>query len=219
MHFQRDSLGFLPGESTTLFQNGSSFSVLPFSVLPFSVVLTEDGYPSEELSCQRKVQSMLAFPCEGTGKPGLLLARGADVVHPCHPFAAMEQSAEFSLLFSSMMCYRGSLDGKAQGAAFRGEHHCMEGCELTKHVYFMALFFFIWSRETTHPGAICGNSFSKFMEFFPLFFTGKPLAVSQCLIIDTVLCSDLCNSIATKRNKHFLDCFFFIITIKLALTL
>lgn len=102
--------------------------------------------------------------------------------------------------------------------ALRGEHHGMESYELTERVYFMALFF-IWSLETTHQGAICGNSFPKFMEFFPLFLTGKPLAVSQHLIIGSALSSDWCNSIATKRNKHSLDCFFFIITIKLALTL
>lgn len=76
VHFQRDSLGFLPGQSTTLFQNGSSFSVLPFSA-----VLREDTFPSKELSSQGEVQMLLGFPCEGTGRLWLLLARGADAGH------------------------------------------------------------------------------------------------------------------------------------------
>lgn len=71
VHFQHDSLGFLPGQSTMLFQNDSSFSVLPFSA-----VLIEDRFPSKLLSCQGKVQMLLGFPCEGTGRPWLLLARG-----------------------------------------------------------------------------------------------------------------------------------------------
>lgn len=60
------------------------------------------------------------------------------------------------------------MDGKAPGAASRGEHHYMESCDLLKHVYFLVLFIFIWSLDTMHSGAIYDNPFSKFIQFFSL---------------------------------------------------
>ena len=55
-------------------------------------------------------------------------------------------------------------------------------------------------------------------SFFPLFFTRKSLDISRSLIMDTLLVSGFCSSITTKRNKHFLVHFFFIVSIKVSLT-
>lgn len=77
------------------------------------------------------------------------------------------------------------MDGKAPGAAYRGEHLYMKTCDLLRHLLLCLLLYLVTGDHEF--SCHLWQFFLEMSRFFLLFFTIKDLAVSHNLIIDAVL--------------------------------